>query len=73
MNELPRYGWKIVARMVKGKLPLAFDIYNQKDVNAICPTITTKGNTDFDHCGTILIFEEENNYVYVTETRRKPE
>ena len=43
--------------MVKGELPFAFDIYNQTDVNAICPTITTEGNTSFDHCGTILIFE----------------
>ena len=60
MNELPRYGWKIVARMVKGgELPLAFDIYNQSDVNAICPTLTTGGNTGFDQCGTILIFEYE--------------
>ena len=59
MNELPRYGWKIVARMVKGELPFAFDIYNQSDVNAICPTLTANGNTSFDHCGTILIFEYE--------------
>lgn len=38
-------------------MPIAYDLYNQTDVNDISTTITATGNLCWDRVGTLLIFE----------------
>lgn len=52
---------KLAKRISKGKLPLAYDFYNQTDVNDLSTAITATGNLCWDRVGTLLIFEVNEN------------
>ena len=50
---------KLKARFEKGgQMPVAYNLYNQADVNNLSPAITATGNVCLDRVGTLLIFEE---------------
>ena len=49
---------KLCALAKKGKIPFAYDVYNEKDLGDCCLTLTVRGNTMWDHCGTMLLFVE---------------
>lgn len=55
MTRLER---KLRARAELGKIPYAYDIYNESDLGNYCLTLTTSGNTGWDCCGTVLLFVE---------------
>lgn len=42
----------------RGKIPYAYDVYNESDLGDCCLTLTTCGNTGWDCCGTVLLFVE---------------
>ena len=55
MTRLER---KLRALAEKGKIPFAYDIYNEADLGNYCLTLTAGANTCWDHCGTVLLFVE---------------
>jgi hypothetical protein len=58
---------KLKKRIAKGNLPLAYDLYNESDVNEVSTTITATGNLCWDRCGTLLIFEKGEDDVEMRE------
>lgn len=48
---------KLSNRIRQGSLPLAYDLYNETDVNELSTSITATGNLCLDRIGTLLIFE----------------
>ena len=48
----------LAKRVSRGNLPDAYDLYNQADVNGICPSITATGFLCPGRAGHTLIFEE---------------
>lgn len=55
MTRLER---KLKARLERGgKLPIAYDLYNQNDVNELSTTIAANGYTTWSRIGFLLIFE----------------
>lgn len=48
---------KLKNRVAKGGLPVAFDIWNESDINEVCITLTTNGNICSERVGTVYIFE----------------
>lgn len=58
---------KLKKRIAKGNLPIAYDLYNEADVNDVSTTITATGNLCLDRCGTLLIFEKGEDDVEMRE------
>ena len=54
---MSRVARKLRNRVLRGGLPLAYDIYNEADINEICTCITATGNLCWDRVGTVVIFE----------------
>ena len=68
MTRLER---KLKERLRKKPLPIAYDLYNEADVNDISTTITATGNLCYDRVGTLLIFEEGEDDVEMREIHTK--
>ena len=49
---------KLKKRLSKGNLPIAYNLYNETDVNDVSTTITANCNLGPDRRGQLLIFEK---------------
>lgn len=48
---------KLKNRVLQGGLPVAFDIWNESDINDICISLTAMGNICPERVGTVIVFE----------------